>query len=381
MTQQRFRRVFLLILVIAVSVAFAFLLRTFLLTIFLAAVFSGLIYPLYARIAIGIGERRHAASALTLLIVLLVVVLPLAAVFGVVLNQAIRVTNSITPVVERFINEPTYLDQQLERLPGVEYIEPYRDEIVTRAGDVVNAIGGFLIGSLTNTTRGTVTFLFHFFILLYTMFFLLVDGPSMLRRVLSYLPLSAGDGQQIKDRFVSVTRATLKGTVVIGIIQGTLSGIAFWLVGIPDVVFWTVVMIVLSILPVIGGALVWVPAAIILAATGEVLQAVLLVLFCSLIVGSIDNVLRPRLVGRDTKMHDLMILFSTLGGLIVFGPVGFIVGPILAGLFVTIWEMYGRAFGDVIKPVSDEQAERENVPVVPPSSVPARTGEPSSGPP
>src|SRR5690606_4017529 len=272
------------------------------------------------------------------------VVLPLLTVFGVVLNQAIRVTSQITPVVERFVNEPTYLDAQLSRVPGIEFIEPYRDEIVTRAGDVVNAVGTFLIGSLTNTTRGTVTFLFHFFILLYTMFFFLVDGPRMLKRALSYLPLTGQDGQQLKDRFVSVTRATIKGTIVIGIIQGTLSGLAFWTVGIPDVLFWTVVMIVLSVLPVIGGALVWVPAAIILAATGEVLQAVLLVLFCSLIVGSVDNLLRPRLVGRDTKMHDLTILFSTLGGLIVFGPVGFIVGPILAGLFVTLWEMFGKAY-------------------------------------
>jgi predicted PurR-regulated permease PerM len=149
-------------------------------------------------------------------------------------------------------------------------------------------------------------------------------------------------------------------------------------VGIPDVVFWTVVMIVLSILPLIGGALVWVPAAIILAATGHVIQAVLLVLFCSVIVGSVDNVLRPRLVGRDTKMHDLMILFSTLGGLIVFGPVGFILGPVLAGLFVTSWEIFGLAYRDVIHPVTDPDTEEVHV-------APADVAEPdvepeSSGP-
>lgn len=388
MTQHRYRRFFLFFLVVAVSIAFVLLLRSFLVTILLAAVFSGLVYPLYARIALALNGRRHVASALTLLIVLILVVAPLGAIFGVVLNQAVRVTNSITPVVERFINEPTYLDQQLGRLPGIEYLEPYRDTIVTRAGDVVNAIGGFLIGSLSTTTRGTVTFLFHFFILLYTMFFLLVDGPGMLMRVLSYLPLTAADGQQLKDRFVSVTRATLKGTVVIGIIQGAMSGAAFWMVGIPDAVFWTVVMVVLSILPVIGGALVWVPAAIILAASGQVAQAVFLVLFCSLIVGSVDNVLRPRLVGRDTKMHDLMILFSTLGGLIAFGPVGFIVGPILAGLFVTIWEMFGKAFGDAIHPVSEEQIAAEErlaleaaAPGTPPVTPPAspESGKPEPG--
>jgi predicted PurR-regulated permease PerM len=353
MNEYRFRRLFLLFLVVGISVAFLWLLRSFLMTILLAATFSGLIYPLYTRLVAALGGRRYAASGVALLIVVLVVILPLIGILGIVLNQAMRVTGSITPVVERFLSEPTYLDQQLERIPGIEFIEPYRNDIVTRAGDVVNALGGFLIGSLSNTTRGTVTFIFHFFILLYTMFFLLVDGPGLLRRVLSYLPLTQDDGQLMKDRFVSVTRATIKGTIVIGIIQGTMSGLAFWLVGIPDVMFWTVVMVVLSILPVIGGALVWVPAAIILAATGNVLQAVLLVLFCSLIVGSIDNVLRPRLVGRDTKMHDLMILFSTLGGLLVFGPVGFILGPVLAGLFVTSWEIFGLAYRDVIHPVTD----------------------------
>jgi predicted PurR-regulated permease PerM len=361
MNQDRFRKAFLLVLVIGISVAFVLLLRPFLMTILMAAIFAGLVYPLYTRIVLLLRGWRSPAAALTLLIVVLVFVLPLLGILGVVVNQAIRVTGSIKPVVERFLAEPLYVDQQLQRLPGYEYLEPYRDDIVTRAGDIVNAVGGFLIGSLSNTTRGTVVFVVHFFILLYTMFFFLVDGASMLRRMLSYLPLSEDDNERMKARFLSMTRATVKGTVVIGIIQGTMSGLAFWVVGIPDVAFWTVVMVVLSILPMIGAALVWVPAAIILAATGNVLQAALLVLFCSLIVGSVDNVLRPRLVGRDTKMHDLLILFSTLGGIIVFGPVGFIVGPILAGLFVTCWEIFGTAYRDVIHP---ETGPMEPEPIV-----------------
>jgi predicted PurR-regulated permease PerM len=251
-------------------------------------------------------------------------------------------------VVQRFIDEPTYFEQQLERIPGIDQIGPYRDQIVTKAGDIVNAVGGFLIGSLSDTTRGTVSFVFHFFILLYSMFFMLIDGPSMLRTSMSYLPLRDDDKQQVKERFVSVTRATVKGTLIIGIIQGAMAGMAFAVVGIPDVAFWTAVMVVLSILPVIGAALVWVPAAIILAATGSVIEGILLAVFCALVVGSVDNILRPRLVGRDTKMHDLMILFSTLGGLMAFGPIGFIIGPILAGLFVTTWEIFGAAYRDAL---------------------------------
>jgi predicted PurR-regulated permease PerM len=289
---------------------------------------------------------------LTLTLTLALVMIPLLAILGVVVNQAIRVTESIGPVVERFVKEPTFFDEQFRRLPGMDRLEPYREQILTNLGNVVNAVGTFLVGSLSDTTRGTVTFIFHFFLLLYTMFFLLMDGESILRALLRHLPLHDDDKEQMKDRFMSVTRATIKGTIIIGIIQGGLSGVAFRAVGIPDAIFWSVVMMVLSILPAIGGALVWVPACIILAATGQVLKAVLLAAFCALIVGSIDNLLRPRLVGRDTKMHDLVILFSTLGGIIAFGPVGFIVGPILAGIFVTCWEIFAVAYRDVLRDAS-----------------------------
>jgi len=148
------------------------------------------------------------------------------------------------------------------------------------------------------------------------------------------------------QRFVSVARATLKGTFLIGIVQGTLGGIIFAILGISGAVLWGLLMIVLSVLPVIGGALVWVPAAIVLAIQGAWIKALILAGFCSLVIGSVDNVLRPRLVGRDTQMSDLLVLFSTLGGIAVFGAIGFIVGPIVAALFVTIWEIFGKAYRD-----------------------------------
>jgi predicted PurR-regulated permease PerM len=146
------------------------------------------------------------------------------------------------------------------------------------------------------------------------------------------------------EKFVSVTRATLKGTVLIGLAQGVLGGLAFWAANVDGAIFWGTMMTVLSIIPGVGGALIWVPAAIILISTGEVWRGIALAAFCGLVVGSVDNLLRPRLVGQDTKMHELLILFSTLGGLLLFGVMGFILGPILAALFVTAWEMFGTAF-------------------------------------
>jgi predicted PurR-regulated permease PerM len=159
------------------------------------------------------------------------------------------------------------------------------------------------------------------------------------------------------DRFTSVTRATLKGTAVIGLLQGCLAGLAFAVVGIDAAVFWGTVMTALSIIPALGSALIWVPAAIVLAVGGHYVKAVGLALFCGLVVGSLDNVLRPRLVGKDTQMHELMIFFGTLGGIALFGLIGFIIGPIIAALFVTIWDIYGVVFRDFL-PVVHGKAEK-----------------------
>lgn len=338
---QRFRKPFLIVMVVVVSVAFLAMIRSFLMTVLTAAIFSGLAWPLYARVVRLFGGRRALASAATLLLMLVMVFGPLFTILGLVVNEAMTLTNDISPAVQRLIEEPTYLEQALQGMPMYEQIEPYKEQILTSVGDLVNAVGGFLVTSLSSATRGTVTFVLHFFILLYAMFFFLVDGPRMRDAILAHLPLSDDETQQMKDRFMSVTRATVRGTIVIGIVQGVLAGLAFWIAGIPHALFWTVLMVVLSILPVIGSAIVWVPACIILIATGHVLAGVVLAAFCALIVGSVDNVLRPRLVGHDTRMHDLVILFSTLGGIITFGPIGFIVGPILAGLFITSWEIFG----------------------------------------
>jgi predicted PurR-regulated permease PerM len=159
-----------------------------------------------------------------------------------------------------------------------------------------------------------------------------------------YLPLAEADKARMLEKFVSVTRATLRGTILTGIAQGILGGLAFWAVGIDGAIFWGTVMTVLSIIPGIGSALVWVPAAIILMLSGEAWRGIGLAAFGAIFIGSIDNLLRPMLVGHDIQMHELLIFFSTLGGLMMFGVMGFIVGPILAALFVTVWDMFAIAF-------------------------------------
>jgi predicted PurR-regulated permease PerM len=166
--------------------------------------------------------------------------------------------------------------------------------------------------------------------------------------VLYYSPLPPEDEERIVGRFLSVVRATVKGTLVVGIAQGALGGLGFWVAGISGAVFWSVAMTALSVIPSIGTAIIWVPGVLYLFAMGQTAAAVGLLLWCSLIVATVDNVLRPRLVGRDTKLPDVLILISTLGGIVLFGITGFVIGPLIASMFVTVWEIYGEAFRDVL---------------------------------
>jgi predicted PurR-regulated permease PerM len=344
MADTRFRSAFLILLVVAVSAAFFAMVRMFLMTIVLAALFTGVAYPLYRRIVRGFGGRSRVGAVATLVLMLVVVIGPLLLMAGAVANEALRINQTFVPRLQRLVDEPGEFEERLQPLPGYTLIRPYQSQILTKAGELVGSAGLFVVAAVSATTLATAVFIFHFVVLLYAMFFFLIDGPVLLQSILSYVPLAASDKEHMLERFVSVTRATLKGTVLIGAAQGALAGLAFWAVGIDGAIFWGSVMTVLSIVPGIGAALVWVPAALILLLTGFVWQGITLGLFCSLVVGSIDNVLRPMLVGRDTQMHELLIFFSTLGGLLLFGAMGFILGPILAALFVTIWEMFGVAF-------------------------------------
>jgi predicted PurR-regulated permease PerM len=358
MTETRFRQAFLLLLVAAISIAFVAMIRAFLLTILLAAIFTGVSYPMYQWLLRRFRGRSAVAAIATLVILLALVIGPLLAVLGAAANEALRVTETIRPRLEGLVERPSELNRWLRAVPGYHYIEPYRAQIFIKAGELLGSTSAFFFAALSATTRATAVFIFHFVILLYTMFFFLTDGPRLLNGVLAYLPLSDADEQRMLDKFVSVTRATLKGTILIGAAQGLLGGLAFWAVGIDGAIFWGTVMTVLSIVPGIGGALIWVPASIVLMTSGEVWRGIALAAFCALVVGSIDNLLRPLLVGRDTQMHELLIFFSTLGGLLMFGVMGFIVGPILAALFVTVWEMFATAHrGALAEPssaVSDE---------------------------
>ncbi len=346
MQQTLVNRAIIILVLGVISLLFFQVIKPFLLSIFIAALFAAMFTPMYRWFLVRIGERPAIASLLTLLTVLFFVFVPLFMIFGTVLSQGLEVAQSAKPWVQQQLAQPGLITEKLEALPFYDLILPYREQAIAWLGKFTGTLSSFAVDTLQAATIGTFSALLSFVIILYTMFFFLMDGDRLLYYMLYYLPLNDADENKLLRRFTSVTRATLKGTAVIGILQGTLAGLALYAAGIPSALFWAVAMMFLSVVPGIGTALVWGPAVVYLIASGEYLVASLLAIYCIVVVGSIDNVLRPKLVGNDTRLHELMIFFTTLGGIMMFGFMGFVIGPIIAALFVTMWELYGSEFNE-----------------------------------
>lgn len=354
---------FVLLLVAAVSALFLAVAWPFLEPLLLGALLAGLFHPLYRWITRLVGGRQSLGAVLTLLVLFILVLGPVTAFLGIVVQQALSISDQAIPWVRQHLGAATTFnlhDWLVQRFPALADYVPSQEELLQHVGTAAKSAGAFLVTVLSRMTATTAAFILNLFVMLYAMFFFFKDGKKILERIFYYLPLSDEDETRMLARFTSITRATIKGTVVIGIIQGTLAGMAFWMAGIQGAAFWGTIMTILSIVPGIGAALVWVPAVIILFISGQYVVATLLLAWCAAVVGTIDNFLRPALVGRDAKMPDLLILIGTLGGLFLFGPIGFIVGPIVCGLFLTVWDIYGTTFKEVLPPVKSFQTSDQN---------------------
>lgn len=345
----KFRRWTTLLYVVGITLLFWTMIKGYVVALIMAAVLATLTRPVYLRVSRWLGGRDTLAAALAVLFTVLAVVLPLGLLLSMIVAQGIQVAGAVSPWFQRALTDLDGLQAEITGRLGIpaqwtQYLQPALEKLRDAAGQ----IGQFVFQELTAAATGTATFLIQVFVALYAQFFFLLWGRKLVAAIINYLPLAPGAQDQLLDRFGAAARAVIRGTFLIGLIQGTLGGLALWAVGIPGAVFWGAVMTVASVLPGIGANLVWIPVAIYLFATGQNLPAILYTAWNAGVVGSIDNVLRPRLVGQDIELPDLMILLGTLGGLKVFGAAGLVVGPIVAALFVTIWQLYGQVFSDLL---------------------------------
>jgi predicted PurR-regulated permease PerM len=363
------RTAFVLLLVVAVTVLFLAVTWPFLKPLLLGALLAGLFHPLYRWITRLLGGRASLGAAVTLLVLFVLGLGPVSVFLGIVLQQALTMSDHAIPWLNRHLGAATTFDLHEwveQKFPGLATYVPSQEQLLQQVGTAAKAAGTFLVGFASRMTATTAAFLLNLFVMLYAMFFFFRDGHKILERIFYYTPLNDEDETRMLTQFASITRATIKGTLVIGVIQGALAGIAFSVAGIEGAALWGTIMTILSIIPGVGAALVWVPAAIILFVTGQHLTAILLAAWCAAVVGTVDNFLRPVLVGRDAKMPDLLILIGTLGGLFLFGLIGFIVGPIVCGLFLTVWDIYGATFKAVLPPVTSFRSSEQETPAIAP---------------
>jgi len=342
------------ILVAVTTAAFLALIAGFVMPVFWAAVLATVFSPLQRRYVAWLGGRRSLAALATMLTILGLVVAPLVLVGMAVSREAVYLHDQImsgtidlqAPL--RFMRRLTPLAGDYLANFGIE-IESLAQRLSTSAIAVSQFIASRALGIGQDVLRVTALF----FLMLYILFFFLRDGSQLVAMLIRVVPLGHGRKRRLLGKFADVSLATMKGTLVVGIVQGAIGAVLFWILGIPAPFFWGTLMAVFSVLPAVGPGLVWLPAAVILLGMGHIMKGIILIAVGVLVIGLVDNVLRPLLVGRDTQMPDYLVLLATLGGLAVFGISGFVIGPVIAAFFLVVWEMFAQEHA-ALAPSEDE---------------------------
>jgi predicted PurR-regulated permease PerM len=337
---QTAQRVFFAALLVAVSAAFIWLVRGFVQPIFWAVALGIVFYPMHERIGVLLKRRQKLAAGVSVIVILLIVVLPLAALAAAVAGEAAGLYDRIRTNEINVSGAIDWVEQQLPLVvKTLESINVDVERLQEQLSSSAITVSQFVATRAVAIGQDTIRVAVYFFLMLYLLYFFLRDGDKILDGMVRALPFGDERERHLLERFAAVSRATIKGTMVVGIVQGAIGGLLFWALGIDAPVLWGVVMAFFSIIPAIGPAFIWLPAAIILIANGQLISGIVMIVVGSLIIGLVDNLLRPVLVGRDTKMPDYLILLSTLGGLTAFGISGIVIGPIIAAFFLSLWQM------------------------------------------
>jgi len=329
---------FLLLLVVAGTAVF-FIFQPFLTAIVVAMIFAVLFHRMNLSLRKTLFGGRIAAATLICFLVAVLIVTPISIVVGFAINEIGTLYSSEQSGV--LVVKGLELFRQS---PFLHAVFPGGD-LSTRFTEAIQAITSGAVGILAVAYQGVLQFVIFLLALFFTLFYFLVDGENILRYAKRFSPLRDGQDTHLFQEFISISRAMIKGTFVVGIIQGTLAGIAFLIAGVPSPVVMGIIVVFASLVPGVGTALVWIPTAAILIASGSVWQGIFILSFGLGVISIIDNVLRPKLVGRDTEMHPLLVFFATLGGITMFGLPGLLIGPIIVSLFFALADIYSEEYG------------------------------------
>lgn len=339
-------------LVIAVTALFAWMLTPYFGAILWGLVAAIVFRPLYVWLAKQFGGRKGSAASVTLILIISVVIVPAGLLGASLVAEASgiyeRVQSGQLDLGAILVKGVTSLPGPLEtwaRDYGLADPERIRTMIAPSLSTGLRTVAGQAL----TVGQGALSFLAALGVMLYLTFFLLRDSEQLGDRFRTALPLEPALRDQLIEKFLTVVRAIMKGTVAVAVMQGIVGGLIFWMLGVEGALLWGLMMGFFSLIPAVGTGIVWVPVALYLIATGSFWEGAILV-FCGLfIIGLIDNLLRPILVGKDTKLPDFVVLIATVAGLELFGLTGFIIGPIIAALFIAVWDMVTQVRGQQIK--------------------------------
>jgi len=335
-----------LLLLALVTIGFLCVLAPFGGAVFWGVVLAIVFAPTYRWLLAKIPGKPNLASLLMLLLIVVIVILPLTLIALALVDQVtavVEVTRSGNFTVNTYFTKimaalPDWLVRLLDRF-NLTSLASLQQKFTAAAASISQVVAK----QAFNVGLYTVDFLTSLFIMLYLLFFLLRDGAALAAKIRAAVPLSRKYKQRLFNNFTTVIRATVKGNILVAVAQGALGGLAFWFLDVRAPLLWGVLMAFLSLLPAIGAAIVWAPVAIYFLATGAIWQGVGLTAWGLLVIGLVDNILRPVLVGKDTKMPDYVVLFSTVGGMALFGLNGFVIGPVVAALFIASWDLFASA--------------------------------------
>jgi len=340
---KNFNTYFFFLLLLGVTVAGFLLIKPFLGAIFIAALLAIIFMKPYRFLEKKL-KNATAASLIMLILITVIIILP-------IIFTGILVIGEVSDTVEVATNNSTLQEtvqtviSSIVDLPVVGFAMEKSEVSIESIdfGAITQKIANYSLKFIQSFYKSVVNGTVATFVMFFTLFYFFVDGKKLVHKIMDLSPMKNKYEQELINEFTSMTRATLKGTIVIGVIQGTLGGIALAIAGVASPILWTVIMIILGVIPAVGAGLVIFPIAIVLLLLGSVWQGIFLIVV-GLFVSTIDNFLRPKLVGNDVQMHSLAVFFATLGGLKIFGIMGFIIGPIIMALMIAMWEIYASEF-------------------------------------
>ncbi len=335
----KIRQIVFFSLLVGMTILFAYTLSPFFYPLLWSAILATLFYPIYDRLLTS-TKKPNLSAFITLVVAVLVIIIPLSLVSSLLVKESIDLYGSINDNGDQIQNS---IRNTLEAIKNNSYAQKlhFNDtEWINRLSDIGRTVAVFFFSRIQQFTQNSLIFLGMFFLTIYSLFYFLRDGKKLLLKIMRLCPLDDDQEIHLYEKFTSTVRATIKGTILIGIVQGCLGGILFFITGVQGALIWTLVMIFASFVPGVGAALIYIPAGIIMLITGGIWQGILILVGGLVVISTIDNFLRPVLVGKGLQMHPVLILFSTLGGIIIFGASGFVVGPLICALAMSFWEIY-----------------------------------------